>query len=121
MEIYNPKFTADGAIDCEIDHPRLGRIPFTARQDDQELVGALVYAEAAKLKPTPYVKPVPTKAQIDLGLDEMADTLVTGSMKDRAIGLLFADLWAVANPAAKNPLQSVRDRFRAHLATIYNG
>ena len=121
MEIYNPRFTADGSIDCEIDHPRLGRIPFTASQDDTELAGAMVYAEALKMKPAPYVKPKPTKAQIDLALDEMADALVAGNLKDRAIGLLLADLWVAVNPADGNPLQTIRDKFRAHLATIYKG
>jgi len=45
MDIRNARFTADGhSIDCEINHPTLGWIPFTASPDDPEAFGKDVYA-----------------------------------------------------------------------------
>jgi hypothetical protein len=40
----------DGRYDCEIDHPRLGWIPFTASQFDVEAHGRAIWAaiEAAE-------------------------------------------------------------------------
>ena len=34
MMLRNPKYTQDGRIDCEIDHPAYGWIPYTADQND---------------------------------------------------------------------------------------
>lgn len=51
MELRNPAFTADGGIDCEINHPVYGWIPYTAE------IGGEVFNEAAQLSPTPYIAP----------------------------------------------------------------
>ena len=50
MEIRNPAYTA-GGIDCEINHPVYGWIPFSAE------VGSDVFDEATLLSPTPYIAP----------------------------------------------------------------
>lgn len=52
MEIRNPVWNASGGIDCEVDHPQLGWIPFTARPDDPE--GSGVYDVASSMKPAPF-------------------------------------------------------------------
>lgn len=36
MEYRNAKYNAQGSIDCEINHPQLGWIPFTASRNDPE-------------------------------------------------------------------------------------
>lgn len=41
--IKNPRFTADGAIDCELDHPQYGWIPFTASPDDPDEGGRVIH------------------------------------------------------------------------------
>jgi len=64
MDIRNPVFTANGAIDCEIQHPQYGWIPFTADPADVEPHGREIYAEALKLNPALYVPVVPTPEQI---------------------------------------------------------
>lgn len=46
MTIRNLKFTATGAIDCEINHPEHGWIPFTASADDSEDYGCDLFARA---------------------------------------------------------------------------
>lgn len=55
-----PQYNAFGTIDLEIDHPKYGRIPFTASPDDPE--GAAIYAAAlaGEYGPiAPYVAPPP--------------------------------------------------------------
>ena len=66
MEIRNPTFTPDGRIDCEIEHPEFGWIPFTADSNDVEPHGREIYTLALAKKPAPYVAPpayVPTKEE----------------------------------------------------------
>lgn len=63
MDIRNPIFTADGRIDCEIDHPKYGWIPFTADPNDVEPLGQEVYLLALDLDPAPAA-PLP---QEDIG------------------------------------------------------
>jgi hypothetical protein len=56
MEYRKPIFTASGAIDCEINHPVYGWIPFTADPNDIEPIGAEVF-NAAKDSAAPYAAP----------------------------------------------------------------
>jgi hypothetical protein len=53
MEYRNPEFNEHGTIDCEIEHPDLGWIPFTADPNDVEPLGAEVF-NAAKDSAAPY-------------------------------------------------------------------
>jgi len=50
MEIRNPAYTADGGIDCEINHPVYGWIPYSAGAAGDVF-------EAAKPTAAPYVAP----------------------------------------------------------------
>ncbi|MBA85232.1 MAG: hypothetical protein CML60_10500 [Rhodobacteraceae bacterium] len=45
MEFRNPAYNARGTIDCEVLHPSMGWVPFTASPDDQEAQGREVYAD----------------------------------------------------------------------------
>ena len=66
MNIRNPVLTADNRIDCEIEHPNFGWIPFTADPNDVEQHGRDIYETALAMGPAPYVAPpahVPTKAE----------------------------------------------------------
>ena len=54
----DPQYTAHGSIDCEIHHPTLGWIPFTAAPDDPEEQGRQVFA-ALKDQALPYLLPMP--------------------------------------------------------------
>lgn len=51
MEIRNAKLLEDGRIDCEIDHPVYGWIPFTAAANDVEEHGRIIHAAAKELLP----------------------------------------------------------------------
>jgi hypothetical protein len=59
MEIRKPIYTATGNIDCEIEHPHFGWIPFTASPDDAEEHGRVIYAAALEMDPAPYVAAPP--------------------------------------------------------------
>tara|TARA_B100000683_G_C12455148_1_gene541729 strand:+ start:204 stop:611 length:408 start_codon:yes stop_codon:yes gene_type:complete len=59
--VKKPCYNLSGGIDCEIDHPELGVIPFTASPDDVEPLGKLIYdalikGEAGEVGE--YVEPV---------------------------------------------------------------
>jgi hypothetical protein len=68
MNYRNPKYNAFGSIDCDIDHPVYGWIPFTASPDDVEQNGKLLFAEImAAGKIAEYVPPpayIPTEADV---------------------------------------------------------
>jgi hypothetical protein len=57
MQIRNPVYTATGAIDCEVAHPQLGWIPFTASPQDIEAHGRDIFAAARQMRPAEYVAP----------------------------------------------------------------
>lgn len=73
----NPRFTASGAVDVEVEHPEFGWIPFTASPDDPEEHGRTLF-HASKDTAAPYVPPPPeqqraampdlTARQLRLGL-----------------------------------------------------
>jgi hypothetical protein len=57
----NPRYTAQGSIDCEMLHPGFGWIPFTATPDDPEDQGRLIFASLQD-QATPYLPPPPPSA-----------------------------------------------------------
>ena len=62
MNIRNLKYNSLGAVDCEIEHPVYGWIPFTASPDDCEEYGRKIYQEAVEGKLgeiAPYIPPPP--------------------------------------------------------------
>jgi hypothetical protein len=56
MNYRNATYNARGTIDCEIEHPEYGWIPFTASPDDVEPRGREIFA-AAEASAAPYVAP----------------------------------------------------------------
>ena len=54
MNFRNANYNAFGTIDCEIEHPAYGWIPFTADPNDVEPIGAEVF-NAAKVTAAAYV------------------------------------------------------------------
>jgi len=60
MNYKNPIYTENGAIDCEIEHPDYGWIPFTASPDDCEEHGRELFARiSAAGNIAAYVPPPP--------------------------------------------------------------
>jgi hypothetical protein len=58
MEFRNARFNKFGTIDCEINEPDFGWIPFTANPDDIYMIGKEIF-EAAKDTAEPYIPPTP--------------------------------------------------------------
>lgn len=58
LESRNPVRLADGRIDCEVNHPAHGWVPFTADPNDIEEAGRLVF-EALDGQPMPDAPPPP--------------------------------------------------------------
>lgn len=72
MEWRNAKFTASGLIDCEIDHPKHGWIPFTVDPADAGSefdVAALDQEIRADGNVAPYVAPAPVDPRDNAMLD----------------------------------------------------
>ena len=60
MNYRKPIYTENGSIDCEIEHPDYGWIPFTASPDDCEAHGRELFAHIkANDKVAAYVPPPP--------------------------------------------------------------
>lgn len=59
MNIRNAAFNRFGTIDCEIEHPKFGWIPFTASPDDPEKLGKDIHAAAIAGTVASYVAPQP--------------------------------------------------------------
>jgi len=60
MDYRNPVFTANNAIDCEIDHPTYGWIPFTCDPNDTGAAfNTAVLYDAMQPHATPYTPPPP--------------------------------------------------------------
>lgn len=56
MQYRNARFLPDGRINCEIEHPKHGWIPFTASPDDDRESGRVVHADIlAAGTAVPYV------------------------------------------------------------------
>lgn len=65
MNTRNEKYNEYGTIDCELEHPIYGWIPFTASPDDEDENGRAVHAEImVKGGILPYTPKVPTPEEI---------------------------------------------------------
>jgi len=60
MDYRNARYNADGSIDCEIEHPVYGWIPFTATPNDPEDYGRELFAIInSSGSAVPYIAPDP--------------------------------------------------------------
>ena len=67
MQVRNVKYNSVGTIDCEIEHPEFGWIPFTASPTDPEPLGVEIFTRAfdgsfghiAPYEAPPYIRIVP--------------------------------------------------------------
>lgn len=92
LEFRNPKFTKEGRIDIELNHPEYGWIPFTADPDDVEQHCRDLYAAALEVGPAAYEPPPPPV----LSNEEMEE--IVRAERDR---LLRVNV----DPVVSNPLR----------------
>lgn len=111
MQVKNPKYNHAGCVDCEIEHPVYGWIPFTASPDDVEQHGRELYAEAISGKFGPiaaYVPPPPPSVeQIAAGARNERDRLLAESDK-----YVLPDRWAMMTPEQQAAWSAYRQALR---------
>jgi hypothetical protein len=98
MRFRSPVFNQFGTIDCEIEHPQFGWIPFTADPNDAEPIGAAVF-EAAQPLAAPYAPPPPEPEPVPQTVSRFqarAALHLAGKLTDAEA--------AVEAAAAENPL-----------------
>jgi hypothetical protein len=78
MEFINARYNSVGSIDCEINHPQFGWVPFTADPNDIEHVGAAVF-NAAQSIAAPYIEPPIDLAQLATEARAIRNQLLTAS------------------------------------------
>lgn len=66
MQVKNLKYNQLGTIDCEIEHPSYGWIPFTASPDDSEPLGVEIYNQAINGEFGAVEEYVPTQPVISI-------------------------------------------------------
>jgi hypothetical protein len=65
MDYRNPIYTADGRINCEVNHPEFGWIPFTADPNDVAAHGRDIFSKITEVGDiTPYVAPIISDADL---------------------------------------------------------
>ena len=83
MEYRNPIYTETGDIDCEINHPTYGWIPFTASADDAEEHGRSIFEDAVSVAAL-YVVPapiLPTLTQRKTEVDALREQAVSQGLE----------------------------------------
>jgi hypothetical protein len=90
LESRNPVFTATGAIDCEINHPQFGWIPFTASADDVEMIGREMFARHND-NAAPYVAPPAPPEILECSPAQMRVALHRAGLLDQVQALVDAD------------------------------
>ena len=98
MEFRNAQYNQFGTIDCEINHPVYGWIPFTAEPDDVEPLGAQVF-ESARDSAAPYTPP-PEPTPEEALANERAAMVCSRAQGKMAIG---PEVWAQVVAMADDP------------------
>lgn len=112
MDYRNEHYNEDGRIDCEINHPEFGWIPFTADPSDVEKLGRDLFAEIqAKGSPAPWAAPADITGQEALEiirekrnrlLVTEVDPIVTNPLRWAELTAEKQDEWAVYRSALLN-------------------
>jgi hypothetical protein len=80
MEFRNAVFGPNNSIECEVNHPVYGWIPFTATPDDVEEHGRAIHAAALAAGPGPYVPPpLPSDEELSEEIRYERDALLAAS------------------------------------------
>lgn len=104
MEFRNAAYNAFGGIDCEINHPLFGWIPFTANLSDPEPLGAAVFTAAQEVA-GPYVEPVIDPAAVLA--EDRAGMVCTAMQGKLALG---PDRWAIVEAYRDDPATTWAER-----------
>ena len=103
INIRNPRFLADGRIDCEIEHPSFGWVPFTASATDSTEHGRAIHAAAIAMVPAPYVAQPPAEPvvpQVVTRRQARQALLLSGRLQD-----VQPAIDAIADPVQRGMVQ----------------
>ena len=93
MKYKNAKFTQfEGVIDCEIEHPEYGWVPFSASQNDKEQHSRDLYTQiVSDGQISPYVEP-----------DDLTNSELASNARQLRNSLLSASDWTQVADAPVN-------------------
>lgn len=101
MEIRNPTFTYDGLIDCEINHPKYGWIPFTANPEDPEDHGRAIFQAALAMGPAPVPQGQQTLIEVQRQFMRLTFAqLLIGLVTEEWITQAEGEAWLTGTPPA---------------------
>ena len=105
MEIRNAQHNRLGTIDCEIEHPDLGWIPFTASPDDEDKKGRGIYDEiiASGAEIAPYSEPL-----ADVAVRKRTN-LENGRKAAESAGITLNSLRYAGDPSNRQALMEALD------------
>lgn len=100
-EIRNPVFTYDGLIDCEVNHPEFGWIPFTANPNDPEAHGRAIFQSALAMGPQAAPSgPPPEQALVRSFMRLSFAQLLIGLVAEGWITQAEGTAWLAGTPPA---------------------
>ena len=112
MNFRNAKYIKNGWIDCEIEHPKFGWIPFTCDPDDKgaafdtkELFDRMV----ASKKVAAYI--LPTQAELEAQQMEVVRAKRDALLRESDI-LVLPDRWATYTAARQKQITDYRQALR---------
>jgi len=112
MNFRNAKYTKNNWIDCEIEHPKLGWIPFTCNPSDEgaafdtkELFDRMV----ASKKVAAYIPP--TQAELEAKQIEIVRANRDALLRESDI-LVFPDRWSTYTPQKQAAISQYRQELR---------
>lgn len=73
IAIENPVYTATGLIDCQIQHPVYGWIPFTCDPNDTAPYSKEIHDRALAMGPAAYVAPTPVEGDYSTAVEAYID------------------------------------------------
>lgn len=114
MQVKNLKYNAASTIDCEIEHPVYGWIPFTASPEDTESLGKEIYAKAVSGEygpVAPYVAPPVSREQQVVAIEAERDATIAAGV------LHFGTLYH----ADDTFLTEMLGRIMGYQAGVYSG
>lgn len=93
MEFRTPVYLADGRINCEVNHPVLGWVAFTADPNDQEPDGAALFADIeAAGNIAPYVAPTPPAPNWSALINAERDRRILENFRYRGVPYNFDEV-----------------------------
>jgi len=123
MRYKNPRYTAQGDIDIELDHPEFGWIPFTASPNDVDNEGGRALFREIVAKEPGHVAPYEGPPLEEIILNEWRQSAVVSTFQAKAM-LLQAGYWddvaafmADADPVTRLAWETARE-FRRLSPTI---